>query len=132
MTFLIAYGGALAVFLVMDILWIAVVARNFYLGEIGALMRDNIIIWPAILFYLAYIVAIVYLVIFSNIDQSWSKVAITGAVLGMAAYGAYDMTNFSIIQGYSGKVAFVDWAWGMVVTASSSLGGYMAVKYFTS
>ncbi len=132
MTFFLAYCGALVTFLVMDIVWIGLVARHFYLGEIGHLMRDNIIIWPAVLFYLAYIFAIAMLVVIPNLEQNWWNVALTGAILGMAAYGAYDMTSFSILNGYTAKVAFVDWAWGIVVTACSGLGGYAMVHYFSS
>ena len=76
-----------------------------------------------------YMAAVVFLVIMPNAQSGWVSVAIAGAVLGMAAYGTYDMTNYSVFKGFSAKAAFADWAWGAVVTASASLGGYAAMQF---
>ena len=48
------------VFFLIDLVWLGVVARDFYRSQIGSLMADPIVWWAAILFYLVLIVGIVF------------------------------------------------------------------------
>ena len=51
-----------------------------------------------------------------------------GAVLGLVAYGTYDITNLSTLKGWSVKLAVIDIAWGTALTAVSATIGYWVVK----
>ena len=59
MTVVIAYVATLVVFAIIDTLWLGVVARGFYAGELGSLLAPEIKLWAAMLFYVVYAAGIV-------------------------------------------------------------------------
>ena len=121
-TFLAAYGVALAVMAALDAVWLGWLAIDFYRRELGALMTDAVRVVPAALYYLAYPAAIVYLALTPR-PQSLRRAALRSAVLGLAAFSVYDLTNLATLRGYSVLLTVVDMAWG---TCASALGGAAA------
>jgi uncharacterized membrane protein len=120
-----AYIGSLLGFLLFDAVWLGLVAKSHYQQAMQGLMRENVHIWPWVVFYAFYCMAIVYLVILPRADRPDSKgVLLAGAVLGATAYGAYNMTNYALLAGWPLGISLQDWAWGTVVTSLSSYCGW--------
>lgn len=129
--FLIAYAGALATLLVLDVIWLGLTARSFYVPKLGHLMAENPNFYIAAIFYLFYAAAVVILASMQGFDRSSLGVAVgLGAVLGMAAYGTYDFTNLATLKDWPVVVTVVDIIWGTVLTAATAAGGYLALKQF--
>lgn len=127
-----AYFAALAAFLVMDGLWLGLVARNFYKAEIGDLLlpRPNFAI--AALFYLFYVVGILVFAVWPGLATgSWLRTVALAVLLGLLAYGTYDITNLATLKGYTVKVAVADILWGGLVTAVSATAGLFAARLFS-
>ena len=112
---LVAYGVALVVMSVLDGVWLGWLAREFYQRELGALMTDSVRIVPAALYYLGYPAVIVYLALLPS--ASLGEALLRSAVLGLAAFGVYDLTNLATLKGYSLTMTVVDMAWGTFATA---------------
>ena len=74
------------------------------------------------LFYLAYLVGVVILVS-APADGDIIKALVTGGVLGLVAYGTYDLTNLATMSGFSAKIAAIDMIWGAALTGISAAGG---------
>ncbi|MCI5048794.1 MAG: DUF2177 family protein [Rickettsiales bacterium] len=130
--YIAAYFGALITYLIMDGVWLGLVARESYVQSMGDLLRDKPYpIAPWVIFYLSYCVAIVHLVISPNIDGSWKAVACSGALLGFVAYGAYNFTNYAVIAGWPLGITIKDLVWGTFVTTASSLVGWKVYHYFS-
>ena len=53
--FIKLYAVALPVFLAIDMVWLGLVAKNFYRNQIGFLMKSEINWTAAIIFYLLFI-----------------------------------------------------------------------------
>lgn len=84
----------------------------------------------ALLFYLVYVVGVLVLVVLPALDAgSLAKAVLGGALLGLVAYGTYDITNLSTIQGWPVIVAVVDLAWGTTLTAVVSAAGYLVGRW---
>ena len=49
---------------------------------------------------------------------------ICGALLGFAAYGTYDLTNWSIMKDWPWFLSVSDWAWGTFLTTVTATAGY--------
>jgi uncharacterized membrane protein len=80
-------------------------------------------------FYLLYVGGIVVLAISPALaENNWWKALLFGAVLGLVAYGTYDITNLSTLKGWSARLSMIDLAWGTVLTAVSATIGYWIVK----
>lgn len=129
--FLIAYIGSVVTFLVIDGIWLAFVARGYYFSQLGPIMREQFLVAPAALFYLLYTAGMVLLAVRPfDTDIGLLQVAFYGALVGMCAYGTYDMTNLSVMRDYPIGVAFVDWAWGTALTALCAVVGRVAMRAF--
>ena len=131
MTYVIAYIVTAVVFLGLDALWLSRIAIGMYRAEIGGLMLDKPNLLIAGLFYLLYVVGIVALAIVPALrDGSWVTAAVSGAILGLVAYGTYDITNLSTLKNWSVTVTLADLAWGTALTAVSATAGYLVVSLF--
>jgi uncharacterized membrane protein len=130
-TYGIAYAGTLISFLLIDAIWLGVVAKNIYRDQLGELMLPSPNLAVAATFYLFFAMAIVALAVRPGLDAGaiWSAIGY-GAVLGLAAYGTYDMTNLSTLKGWPVSLSIIDLAWGTVLTSAASASGYAAVRYF--
>lgn len=124
--FLKLYAVALFTFLVIDLVWLGVVARTFYQDQLGHLMRASVNWAAAFAFYLLFVVGVVVLVVWPSVQQqSLTRALLHGALLGLVAYAAYDLTNLAILEGFPLKVAIVDIAWGALLCASVSGVAYI-------
>jgi len=52
--------------------------------------------------------------------QSLSYALMYGALFGFFCYMTYDLTNLAVIRDFPTRLAFIDIAWGSLVTASVS------------
>ncbi|MGI9488363.1 MAG: DUF2177 family protein [Geminicoccaceae bacterium] len=128
--FLISWGATAFVFLVIDAIWLGLIAASFYRRELGALMLEQPKLHIAALFYIGYTFAIVLLAAAPAARSgSVSQALLYGAVLGLAAYGTYDITNFSTLKNWPGTMTLVDMIWGTVLTATATATGYAAYRY---
>jgi uncharacterized membrane protein len=119
--FLKLYATAIVVFFALDLTWLGVVARNFYAQQMGHLTRADVQWGPAILFYVIYVVAIVMLCVKPGLDRdSIGRAAALGALFGLAAYAAFDLTALALLKDFPTKGAIVDLAWGTMLTATVS------------
>ena len=125
--FLKLYGVAVVTFLVMDLMWLGVVARSFYQEQMGHLMRADVNWAAAFAFYVVFVSGIVVLVVWPAIDrQSLTHALALGALFGLVTYAAYDLTTLATLQGFPLKVAVVDLVWGMVLCATVSAVTYLS------
>ena len=111
------YLIALVVFLVLDALWLGVVARGLYASRMGELMADQPRWGVAVAFYALYVVGLVYFAISTGMDNgSWKTAAFNGALFGFFCYLTYDATNLAVIKGFDTGLAVIDTIWGTVLS----------------
>lgn len=120
--FLKVYPIALAVFFAIDMVWLGLVAKNFYAKQIGFLMKPDINWLAAIVFYLLFIVGLVVFVILPALQNgSWTHALVYGALFGLITYATYDLTNLATLKDWPVLVTLVDLAWGAVLASSVSV-----------
>jgi uncharacterized membrane protein len=123
------YAATTAVFFALDIAWLGFIAKDFYARQMGHLLRDDVQ-WPAALvFYLIYVAAIVVLCVLPAVEkQSLARAVGTGALFGLAAYAAFDLTALALLKDFPLTGALVDLCWGTVLTGSVSAAGYVIAR----
>jgi len=123
--FILLYLVVLGAFLVIDMIWLGLVARTFYRNQLGYIMSSNVN-WPAaIIFYLLFIVGLIFFVVYPSIGRdSWVYALFSGAFFGLICYATYDLTNLATLKGWPLKVTLVDLAWGSFLSAVLSLIGF--------
>jgi uncharacterized membrane protein len=127
--FLRLYGVGVVVCFGLDLVWIGVVARDFYRRHLGQLLRPDVQWVPAVLFYLLYVAALVTFVVAPAVErQSPARAVLLGAFFGLAAYAAYDLTSLALIRGFPTIAAVVDLAWGATLSAVVCGAVYAAAR----
>jgi len=128
--FLKLYLIALSIFLIIDAVWLSVIAKNFYSQQIGSLMKKNVNWLAAGFFYLLFIVGLVVFVISPALKKRSPLAAVLlGGLFGLITYATYDLTNLATLKNWPLLVTIVDLLWGMSLAASVSLISYLiAVK----
>jgi len=118
---LVRYLVTTGVFLLIDIVWLALIAPKLYKANIGHLMADKPNLPAAGVFYLLYIAALLFFVIDPALvkGSAWQAVW-TGAFLGLVMYATYDLTNLATLKDWPLKITAIDLAWGTFITAATS------------
>lgn len=125
---IIAYVATLVPLVALDALWILVLAKKFYAAQMGFLFSSSIKLAPAALFYPLYALGVVLLAVLPAVSSaSWVEALWRGALLGLVAYGAYDLTNHATIANWPLSMTIVDMAWGTAVTALTSVIAYTII-----
>lgn len=116
--FIKLYLIALPIFLILDGLWLGLMAKTFYAKQIGFLFKTDINWIAALIFYLLFIVALILFVINPAVEKgSLTYALLYGALFGFITYATYDLTNLATLKDWSIMVTMVDLIWGSFVTA---------------
>ena len=61
---------------------------------------------------------------------SWKSALLHGALLGLVAYGTYDLTNLVTLRDWPVALSVVDLLWGTCVSAVAATAGYLVARRF--
>lgn len=128
MNYLLYYIATLVPLAALDALWILVLAKGFYADTMGFLFSKTINLSPVAFFYPLYALGVLVLVVLPAVSSmSWFEALWRGALLGLVAYGVYDLTNHATIAHWPVSMTVVDMLWGMTVTALTSVIAYFII-----
>jgi uncharacterized membrane protein len=126
-------GISIVIFIVIDMLWLAVVARNLYFRQMSYLasVENGRIVFNLPVGILAQAIIALGLAVFVSlalmVENRLAASVFTGAFAGFVLYCTYDLTNLSFVKGYPVFITVVDIAWG---TAQGLFAGFY-VFYLT-
>lgn len=130
MRFVGLYALTVLGFLVIDFVWLTVVAQRFYQKHLGSFLREDPIVAAAAVFYLLYLLGVLVFVVLPALEaESFVRAVALGALFGLIAYATFDLTCYALFQGFPVIVVAVDLVWGAVLTASVSAIGYAAGRW---
>lgn len=118
---LLVYLIAFIVFIVIDLLWLVVVAKKLYAKELGFIMSKRPNLLAAGLFYLIFIGGMTFFVINPALSKnSASYAGLVGMLYGFITYSTYDLTNLATLKNWPVRITIIDMIWG------TSLGGLVS------
>jgi uncharacterized membrane protein len=116
---IILWIAAAVLFLAIDMVWLLWLGRSIYVSEIGDILRQPPNLAAAGAFYLLYVTGLMIMVIWPAFQaQSVLQGLLYGALLGLVAYGTYDLTNLAVMKGFTARIAIIDMIWGSVLTGT--------------
>ena len=125
------YLICLGTFLVLDFIWLGVIARGLYREELGKFMAESPNWAAAAVFYLLFIVGILVFVVNPGLQKdSLSWTLGLGFLFGVITYATYDLTNLATIADWPLKVTVIDLIWGGTLSVAVSVVGYVAYTNF--
>lgn len=130
---IILWIAAAVLFLAIDMVWLLWLGRSIYVTEIGEILRQPPNIAAAGAFYAFYITGLMIMVIWPAVQaQSVVHGMLYGALLGLVAYGTYDLTNLAVMKGFTTKIAIIDLLWGAFLTGLvSTLTVLIGTRFLT-
>jgi uncharacterized membrane protein len=118
---LLIYLITLAVFFLIDMIWLGVVAKGFYRRHLGPMLNPKVNWAAAMLFYLLFIVGLLVFVIKpALVSGEPLKALFLGALLGLISYATYDLSNLATLKDWPLGVTMVDLIWGTVLGGAVS------------
>lgn len=124
-----AYAATAIVFFALDFVWLSTATGLVYRPMLGDMLSPEPALPVAALFYVFYVVGIVvFAVIPATNAGSWAMALGLGALLGLVAYGTYDITNLATLKDWPVMVTVIDLAWGTFVSAAAAFAGYTALR----
>ena len=113
---------AFLVFLVIDLIWLGLIAKKLYRKHLGFLMSENVNWTAAIIFYIIFIVAVVAFVVLPALESnSLNHALFYGALFGLATYSTFDLTNLATLKKWPVIITIIDLIWGTFLATSVSV-----------
>jgi uncharacterized membrane protein len=108
-------------FVAIDFVWLMWLARPTYVAEMGNLLRKEPQLFAAVAFYLLYAAGLMFFAVSPGLKAGSILYAMfVGAALGLVAYGTYDLTNLSVVEGFNLRIALIDLVWGTVLSGATA------------
>jgi uncharacterized membrane protein len=112
---------AMLVFLIIDYIWLTMIANEFFQHYLGHMMREQVLMLPAFAFYVIFNFGLCVFVIYPNLPSKNVKMAsILGALFGFVCYSSFDFTSYAVFKGYPAEIIAVDILWGAALGALTS------------
>jgi len=127
---------SVVIFILLDLIWLAGIARTLYFRHLGYLaeleagrivfnLPVGLLVQAIIGFGLAFFVSLALQV------QEGLAVAIgVGALAGFVLYCTYDLTNLSFIKDYPVVITLIDIAWGTAQGFFAGIYVYFLSRWF--
>ena len=126
----ISYLLTFIVFLMVDLLWLGIIAKNLYQKYLGDFLSDKVNWTAAFIFYLLYVAGILIFAVYPAVNKgSVLNAILLGALFGIITYATYDLTNLATLKGWPLPIVFIDILWGAVLSSIVSFAGYYIVKW---
>ena len=117
MAYAVAYVIALLLFAAVDITWLLTMGSKLYRQTLGDILLTDLRVAPAAAFYLMYPAGLVIFAVAPALKSGSPATALLlGALLGLLAYGTYELTNFATIRNWTLQITLIDIAYGVVAS----------------
>ena len=126
------YLAILVTMVVIDMLWLRVIAVQWYADGMGPLLTDTPNLIAAAAFYLLFPLGLLIFAVLPGEASSLLKVAVMGGLFGFFAYATYDLTALAVIKNWPVGLTLLDMAWGTLVSGVSAAAGKLAMDSLKS
>jgi len=109
---------------VLDLIWLGVVAESLYSDALGPLRAEETVVLAAVLFYLQYVAVIIGFAVLPSVDLKMA--AKRGAGIGWLAYATFEFTCWAVIEGWPASIVPIDIVWGVCLTTLVAVAGRAA------
>ncbi len=127
------YFISLGVFLIIDMVWLTLIAKSLYSKYLGYLMAPKVNLLAAFLFYVLFIIGLLVFVIHPALrKESWQYALWMGMFFGLITYATYDLTNLATVKDWPVTITLIDLVWGSTVSGATAFLSYLILRLFRS
>ncbi|MGC3874164.1 DUF2177 family protein [Halomonas sp. GXIMD04776] len=130
MRIFVLYAITAVIFLGLDAVGLSKIMRPLFETYISNMLRENVQLVAAAVFYLLYVAGLLYFVSVPALrDNTPTMALLNGAILGAIAYGTFEFTAFSVLKGWHWQMVATDVTWGTALTGFSAWAGVMLTRW---
>lgn len=119
-------------FVVAEIIILTNIMQPLFKKHIGFLMKEDTNFSVAAIFYVVYVAGVFWFATRAGIKSESFLVAIlSGAFLGLLAFGTYEITNYVILKDWKIELVLFDTCWGILITGAMAFVGYKAYNFLS-
>lgn len=111
------------IFLVADAVMLSKFMGPLFRQHLGDGLLDGLRVPAAVGFYLIYLFGMVWFAGLPGLRGGIGVGALNGAILGLVAYGTYELTSWTVMRDWHPSMVAADMIWGAAVTALAVTGG---------
>ena len=131
MIYIRLFLASFVTFLLLDAIWLGLIAKTFYAKNLALYLTNNVIWSSALIFYVVFNIGLLVFVVLPSIEKnSYTTLVIYSLLYGLVTFATYDLTNLATIKDWPLIVSIVDMFYGMFVALASSSAAFYANKYF--
>jgi|TARA_B100001094_G_scaffold278210_1_gene287497 uncharacterized membrane protein len=131
MIYIKLFLASFVTFLLLDAIWLGLIAKTFYAKNLALYLTNNVIWSSALIFYVVFNIGLLVFVVLPSIEKnSYTTLVIYSLLYGLVTFATYDLTNLATIKDWPLIVSIVDMFYGMFVALASSSAAFYANKYF--
>ena len=129
MIYITSFFTAFLSMVAIDAVWLTAM-KPFYMSKIGHLLADGPNMFAGGVLYALYAIGVTVLIVVPALAHNHTllKVFMLGALFGLVAYGAYDLTNQTTMREWPLMMTLVDMAWGTLLTGGIATLATLAAR----
>ncbi len=132
MSIIITYFSMLVFFVIAEIVVLTNIMQPLFKKHIGFLMNEETNFSIAAIFYLIYVAGVFWFATRAGIKSESILITIlSGAFLGLLAFGTYEITNYVILKDWNINLVIIDTLWGIIITALMAFVGYKVYNFIS-
>jgi uncharacterized membrane protein len=130
--YLATYAATTIVMLLLDLLWLGVIAAPLYQQGLSHLMAEQPNLIAAAIFYALFPVGLMLFAVLPQAMQPhWPKALAMAAAFGFFCYATYDLTNLATLRQWPLSLSLLDMAWGSTVSMAAAAAGRATWRHLT-
>ncbi len=117
------------IFLIADAVMLPRVIKPLFERHLGDAILESPRPLPAVLFYALYMAGVIWFAGWPALQAGVPGAALlNGALLGLVAYGTYELVSWTVMRDWRPTMVAADMAWGTALTAVSAWAGVLAAS----
>jgi uncharacterized membrane protein len=119
------YFVSLAIFIVIDLLWVWIISRRLYSAGLEGTIKARPNFVSTAVFYFLFIIGLMVFVIVPAFDSaSLGQAMGLGILYGLFTFGTFSLLNMSMLREWSLLIVLVDLIRGMLITGIVSTAAF--------
>jgi uncharacterized membrane protein len=133
---LAAFGMILFVMVVLDLIWLRIIAWPLYAQGLAHILADRPNLPAVALFYAVYALGLLIFAVappgLKRNPPGVRQAALSGALFGLFAHATYDLANLATLHEWPALLSAIDIAWGAALSAVCAATGKRAWDHFAT